>query len=172
MVSTATRIGIACLLSAALSGCGDGRPGLVEATGTVTVDGKPVEGASVSFQPIAEEMEGFGRPAVGTTDASGKFSLMTYEPGDGVPEGKYKVAVQKRVPVNELPANYDSEQAGTFKVKFRWDVPRLYANPESSGLTAEVTSSGIEPATFALTTNGVAPEIETEGATTRRANDP
>ena len=56
-------------------------------------------------------------------------------------------------------------------LRYKWTVPRAYADAGSSGLTAEVTSDGVEPAVFALESGGAAPEIEVTGPG-RRANEP
>ena len=53
-----------------LAGCDTG-PGLAPVEGTVTLDGNPLEGAEVEFQPAGEG----GRPSVGVTDASGHYEL-------------------------------------------------------------------------------------------------
>lgn len=151
-------------------GCGDGRPSLTETGGTVMLDGKPLEGAIVSFVPIVEEGAGYQRPSNGVTDAAGEFVMMTYEKGDGLPEGKYQVGIQKREVVGELPKNYNDETPDQFSVRYRWVTPRQFADPASSGLTAEVTSSGLEPAVFELTSSGK-PEIEMTGPASR-ANEP
>lgn len=160
-----------CLLGCVcLAGCGDGRPSLVNATGTVTLDGEPVEGAIVSFKPVVEEGAAYQRPSNGVTDSAGQFVMMTYEKGDGLPEGKYQVGIQKREVVGELPKNYNDETPDQFSVRYRWVTPRQYADPASSGLTAEVTSSGIEPPVFELKSSGK-PEIELTGPAAR-ANEP
>jgi hypothetical protein len=154
-----------------LGGCGDGRPSLVQVTGVVKVDGNPVEGAIVSFVPMTDSKDGYKRPSAGVTDASGKFSVGTYDKTDGIPPGKYKVAIQKRELMGELPKNFDAEQPQRFNLKYKWVTPRKYGNPETSGLEAEVTSSELKPGTFELTTGGEKPEIELTGPQ-RRANEP
>ena len=74
------------------AGCsGVKRPTLVRVSGTVTVNGKPVEGATVVFTP----MEGGARNAEGITDASGVYQLTTFEPNDGVILGKHAVTIRK-----------------------------------------------------------------------------
>ena len=75
-------------------GCG-GKP--LGIKGKVTRDGQPVAGATVDFVP-----EDAGRPAVGTTDKDGKFSLSTYKPGDGALRGEYRVVI-KKTPGRALP---------------------------------------------------------------------
>src|SRR5437762_8177513 len=80
---------LAMLLAAAVF-AGAGCSGNVGIKGKVTLDGQPVEGASVQFVPV----DG-GRPAFGTTDASGVFTLSTIKQGDGTSKGEYKVTVTK-----------------------------------------------------------------------------
>ena len=72
-------------------GCGPEQvPGIVRVSGKVTLDGAPVEGAMVTFQP-----EGVARAASGMTDASGNYKLTTLNPGDGALPGDYKVSISK-----------------------------------------------------------------------------
>jgi len=69
-----------------LLGCGGG---LKSVEGLVTLDGKPVEGATVTFSP-----EGGGQDAFGVTDSGGKFTLRTVNQSGAKP-GNYKVTVVK-----------------------------------------------------------------------------
>ncbi len=155
-----------------LGGCGgDGRPQIVQVTGSVKVDGQPIEGAMVSFVPITDSKDAYKRPSAGVTDASGSFTLGTYDKADGVPPGKYKVGIQKRELMGELPKNFDEEQPERFNLKYKWATPRKYSDPETSGLEAEVTKTELKPASFDLSTGGEKPEIELTGPQKRR-NDP
>jgi len=66
------------LTAIGLVGCGSEGFELVPVSGTVTLDGQPLAGASVSFQPTGGgATPGPGSSAV--TDASGKFQLKTSE---------------------------------------------------------------------------------------------
>jgi len=62
------------LLSSCLLLAGCGGSGIVTVSGTLTYKGKPVTNAFINFVPA----DG-GRPSMGETDASGKFTL-TYDP--------------------------------------------------------------------------------------------
>ena len=77
-----------------LVGCSEsdssGRPKTYTASGTVTLNGQPLEGATVNFYP----MEGSGS-AIGMTDANGKYTLTTYTSNDGAVPGQYKVSITK-----------------------------------------------------------------------------
>jgi len=73
----------------AVLGCGGGTE-LVKVAGKVTLDGKPLPGASVQFVPEA----GTGTPANGVTGSDGSFRLTTFSTGDGARTGTYKVVIQ------------------------------------------------------------------------------
>lgn len=140
-----------------LAGCGDGRPSLVPVSGSVTLNGTPLEGALIGFEP--DGIDGYSRPSSATTDSSGKFVVGTYDKADGMPKGKYKVTVLKKEVVGKLPENFNSEDtaANVQPVKYQWTVPQKYATAANSGLTVDVTSSGMTPAEIALTGE---PEME------------
>jgi len=80
------------LLFVVVAGCGGDGPRLVPVSGKATLDGKPVEGASVSFVPV-------GGNAISTagsdvTGPDGNFT-MTYNGRAGLAPGKYKVLISK-----------------------------------------------------------------------------
>ena len=147
------------------AGCGGsgGLEGLTNVTGTVTYQGKPVEGATVAFTP-----EGQGRAASGRTDASGKFSLTTLNANDGAVPGKYKVAVAKvenldaaaQITAEDMakmvaggqgaPAG-PTPRSGAKQGGMKHHVPEKYENAETSGLTADVTDGGPNDFKFDLT---------------------
>lgn len=155
-----------------IAGCGgDGRPRLVKVTGKVTLDGQPLEGAIVAFQPITQDKAKYQRPSSGISESSGEFTIGTYGTDDGLPVGKFKVGVVKRELVGKLPDDFNSENAAAYNLKYKWTTPREYADPATSGLEVEVTSSGLKPETIDLKTNGKPPEIELTGPQ-KRANDP
>jgi hypothetical protein len=139
------------MASMCLAGCGgSGRPKLVKAIGTVTLDGNPLEGAIVGLQPITDAKAKYQRPSSAVTDSSGKFTLGTYAKDDGAPIGKYKVGIQKRELMGERPKDFNEENSGAYNLKYKWITPRNVANPASSGLEVEVTSSGIKPEVIEL----------------------
>ena len=73
------------------AGCGPRTrlEGLAPVEGTVTFQGKAVEGATVVFVPATAGK----RAAIGTTDVTGRFRLTTKDPGDGALPGPYAIAV-------------------------------------------------------------------------------
>lgn len=78
------------LVALAPFGCSKGGSGvnLAPVKGTVTMGGKPVEGAVVSFN-----MESAPRVAVGETDANGNYSLMMFDKDDGAVVGQNVVTI-------------------------------------------------------------------------------
>jgi hypothetical protein len=161
----------ALLVPLLVSGCGNGRPKLVKVNGVVKLDGQPVEGAMVVFQKAGDGKDSFQRPSSGITDSEGKFTVRTYEPGDGLPYGKYLVGIQKRQVVGKPPVNPGEESSAAVNITYKWVIPKSYSEPAGSTLTAEVTSSGLTPAEFALSTGGKPAQIEIVGPRAR-ANDP
>jgi hypothetical protein len=87
-------VGLTVLLLAAV-GC-NSRHQPVPVRGQVTLDGKPVEGATVTF--YAEGNDKDGRPAFGYTDKAGEFRLSTLGNEDGALRREYKVVITKYVP--------------------------------------------------------------------------
>ncbi len=161
--------GLVLLLPLAV-GCGGGPSvGAIPATGIVTLDGKPLDGATVSFVPDSDE----ARSASGLTDATGAFRLTSLAPGDGAVPGKYKITVSKvsSGPAEEAAPTSQEEamkklqeksKAGgssafysstpSFTVK--QTLPARYADSKTSGLQAEVKKGSDNKFTFALTTSG------------------
>jgi len=79
------------LLVAMVAGCGEG-PRLVPVSGIATLDGKPIEGATLSFMPTSGNVT--STPGTDVTGPDGNFS-MTYSGRAGLAPGKYKVLISK-----------------------------------------------------------------------------
>jgi len=86
------RVGILCLAGLFAAGCGKPEPPpRVPVSGLVTIDGKPVPSALVTFYPL---FEGFGGEVIAEaiSDASGRYTLAC-PLGDGCCVGRHKVTV-------------------------------------------------------------------------------
>lgn len=124
---------------ASLHGCGSRNPATHAVTGTVSYQGKLVEGAGVMFMPSS------GRPASGRTDAQGRFTLRTYKDGDGAIVGENVVSISKMIPV-------PGDDAKDPMLKRMSSVlPTRYATPTTSPLKATVSAAGPNDFTFELT---------------------
>ncbi len=129
-----TRLAIlipAAALLAALPGCGSDRPDTVPVSGKVTYQGKAVNGARVMFMATGAT-SAQAPPATGETDTEGRFSLMTFVPGDGAAVGSYKVLITKR---EEIP---DPKQPNSPYKVTRDLLPPRYGNASQTDLKAEV----------------------------------
>ena len=112
-----------------LIGCGGtAKPKTVPVSGVVTTGGKAVTAARIRFIPDAPD----GRTAFGDLDSEGKFSLTTFDKGDGVIPGSYKVDV---TPQNDTPPGGDiKEKTATPKAAF----PDKYRDTQKSGLSYQL----------------------------------
>ncbi|MEM8945388.1 MAG: hypothetical protein AAGD11_09405 [Planctomycetota bacterium] len=117
-------------------GCSDGRPKRVTVSGTVLIDGQPLTQGIVQFVP-----EG-SRPAAGKIDASGRFTLTSYDGGDGVVLGTHRVMVAAKEVISES--------------KVKWLAPPKYADLRNSGLSFEITEP-TDDLTIELTWDGGKP---------------
>lgn len=111
---------------------------MVPVTGIVTLDGVPVADAGVMFAPTSA-----GRPAQGTTDATGKFQLTTEQPGDGAMEGEYEVTVTG-VRTIGAAVNPDGTSGDPSQYREEWFLPQKYARRDTSGLRQTV-AKGMAP---------------------------
>lgn len=132
------------LMFVVLSGCGKA-PGpkaviekVVPVAGTLTYKGQPLEYYQVAFLPVD------GRtPAVGVTDAAGKFKMGTNKSGDGAPPGASKVAIAFVGPPSTDPPGQEKQiEDPALLPKPKIKIPDKYNNPETSGLTQDVPKSG------------------------------
>jgi hypothetical protein len=136
---------VACLLlfsSVVCFGCGSNAPiGTVQ--GKVTLNGQPINGGRVVMvgeQPPVE--------LAASIEADGSYKMRSYE-SDGLPPGRYKVAVSSQgiadgdeIALAGSPA--PPEPAGP-------KIPRKYESVETSGLTADVKPGDNPPFNFDLT---------------------
>ena len=77
---------LCCLL---IAGCGSGND-LARVKGKVTLNGQPLKGALVEFQPTALG----GSPSSGTTDAEGRYELMYTFDKRGAAPGEHVVSIR------------------------------------------------------------------------------
>jgi hypothetical protein len=128
------------------TGCGGGpakdAPKTVPVKGVVNYKGQPVPSLSVGFRPL-----GPGRIANGITDSTGRFELMTAQPGDGAMPGEYEVVIGfSPEEVTPMPGFPGSEKKPVSP------IPTKYENPKKSGLKQTVSDDpGKNDFTFDLT---------------------
>lgn len=125
-----------------LPGCGDTDYELAPVSGKVTLDGKPLAEAKVSFQPESQSGQPNPGPgSYGTTDADGRYTLRTIEPdADGAVVGQHKVRLTGKMPPQD-PAD-DTAQV------FKEIIPPQWRDGSQ---TFEVLPEGTDKADFVLT---------------------
>jgi hypothetical protein len=122
---------------AVCAGCGTDGYRLAPVSGRVAVDGKPVAGLTVTFEPVgSRERPNPGPGAVGVTDRAGRFQLSTVPGGRrGAVVGPCRVRIRvvvheggdadpwldpalprSRPSVRHLPLRYNDKTELTFEV--------------------------------------------------------
>ncbi len=82
--------------------------------GRVTVDGQPLEGARVEFQPSC----GSGSSSYGTTDANGAYHLMFSHDRSGATPGEHTVRISKLVPADRLVDEESGEMIESLPARY------------------------------------------------------
>jgi len=132
------RILLPVLLALAV-GCGSADKNLAPVSGTITLNGEPLAGATVTFIP-KDGTPGFG--GVGKTDASGKYSLRgSRDNAKGIPSGEYRVVISKRLMPNgsEVPAD---DKTPPMMSPAKESLPNAYSSMASSRQSATVPPGG------------------------------
>lgn len=146
---------IRCLVVMALAiapwsaGCGSSKPTLVTApvSGVISLDGMPVGHAIVTFIPI-DGTPGGG--AVATTDVDGRYVMRSPQRtsglrgqrvlmSDGVPPGRYRVVVSRRLHADGSPMRQDEIPMESQAVE---TIARVFSDELASTLIADVPTAG------------------------------
>jgi hypothetical protein len=128
-------IGSLVLTIAGAIGCGSS--GLVPVEGTLTLDDKPLVGATIALQHIDSEAE--KRIFSADTDANGRYVIKPFEDGStGAPPGEY------RVMITSVKAGPGADEMTEFPQE---PVPAEYRNGSK---TLVVPEEGIIDADFAI----------------------
>lgn len=123
---------------ALIAGCSGwtGTDGMAPVSGRVTYAGRPVTAGRVLFYP-----EDGRRMAMGAIDASGNYTLTTFENQDGAFVGKHKVVIDAVRELSPGPQTPD-EESQTAEARVERLVPAIYAERKTSPLEAEVLERG------------------------------
>ncbi len=140
---------LGCMLSFCFVGCGggDGFAPPVPVSGKVSLGGKPVDGASVTFLSKAG-----GRSASGKTDKDGNFKLTSVKTDDGASPGEFAVTISKQEAKGGGSSGVDiskgygdnygkmmgASASGNMDKAVSQVLPAKYADPLQSGLVRSV----------------------------------
>lgn len=147
------------LLLVALAGCGGGSTSRVPVEGTVTFDGKPVDGGSISFI-----LEGTTTTApVGAVIKDGRYAV---EAEKGPVPGKYKVEIVWNKTTGKTVPN--TSDPGTTTDETKQVIPSRYNS--KTELTANITS-GPNTVNFDLKAGGPVDSGKSGGGKVAAAGD-
>ncbi len=138
-VSLIASVSLLCLtVSCGCSG-GSSDPKPVPVSGTITLDGKPLQGARVTFDSDQ-------RPAVGITSTDGSYKLAL-----GALPGEYRVAIGDP-PGNAGMTRPMAAPSGDKPEPVPVELPLKYSDPKQTALRFTVPDDGSDVADFTLTT--------------------
>lgn len=126
-----------------LPGCGkSGGVQYVPVSGVVTVDGAPLENATILFIPqrTGESTE-VGQSSSGRTDEQGRYVLMTASQVRGAAVGHHRVSISTEV---SDPSTGEVQVPESLPAKFH----------KNTTLEIKVPEGGLDSANFNLTTSG------------------
>ena len=132
-------------------GCGTGEkvPEIVPVTGTIMMDGQPLDQVKVTFMPNGEAGNQNARSSWGETDENGKFVLVYQLPGserDGASVGAHKVVLRDLIPNRAR----DEEGGGPLpKRRFL----RKYSSATTTDLEANVKAGDAADFVFEVTSD-------------------
>lgn len=112
-------------------------PSTYPVSGKVTLNGKPVEGANLTFIP---KTAGDGATASGSTDAEGNYRLFQGSL-NGAQPGSYKVILEAWVPKPgaSIPAEMKNDKGQLAAMGLATQViPTKYVDPAQTDLSADV----------------------------------
>ena len=135
-----THVGL-CVLAVFCAGCGGGEFSVAPVSGVVTLDGEPLAGAHVSFEPVsAREDNRAGPGSFGTTDSVGRYQLETLDERNGAVVGNHRITIR----------TFHAERGnnGEMVITQKEILPDRYH--ASSELTMEVPRGGTDQANFQL----------------------
>jgi hypothetical protein len=135
-------LGAGLVMLVLLTGCGGGEtvklPATVPFSGKVTLDGKPLEGAILTFIPSSPG----GEVGTGSTNADGKYELKigtTITKSGGVP-GTYKVRINRLSTMDGKP--FDPTKKGSVSVPGGDLLKEEYSDQEKTQLQATIPDQG------------------------------
>jgi hypothetical protein len=140
-----------------LSACSDSfdeHPPVYPVKGKVIVKGKPMTGGTIIFEYAGEgsdaPKDSSGGPfrVTGKIDNEGAFNLVAFVGAEGVPAGNYKVGISKARGRSE--SNLFGRELILQKKASTAVSDNQYADPKSSGLTAQVSKDSPNEPVFDL----------------------
>lgn len=134
------------LAMASAGGCAKSPYSIAPVSGAVSLDGQPLAGGVVSFQPMAVKGVVAGPGSTGRLDPEGRFRLSTIDGTPGAVVGEHIVRIYSRSPESAPVSDSDAPAAPKERVPERFNY--------ASELRFMVPMAGSADADFELTTHG------------------
>src|SRR5688572_28230018 len=132
------KLSIALLSAALVAGCDQSPYGLAPVSGLVTLDGNPVPGAQVSFQPQGGSgNENPGPGSTGVCDSSGRYELKTIRDEPGAVPGPHAVRIYG--PREAVSSGSDTDAPGRkelFPPRYNFQTELTFEVPPEGSTTA------------------------------------
>lgn len=138
------------ILAVITSGCGGGESAGSTLTGTVTLDGVPVESGTVQFQPLGE-----GSTAYALIE-DGEYTAFMSRSLSGINPGNYRAAV-----LAYLVEPGAMDEQGKMFPNGKAAVPRRYLGYDTSGLQVDIAPG--EDVVFDIEMSGPVEDLDAEG---------
>lgn len=134
-------------LCACLTGCSSDTSmpapkSVVPVSGVVTMDGKPLDFARVTFVPQGGSEQSYG--ASGSTDSAGKYEMMSLVGNEGIvgaPPGPYKVTITRMVKPDGTVVSPDKMEPPMMSAA-RMSLPMQYGSTDTTPLEVTVSTTG------------------------------
>ncbi len=122
------------VLALAAVGCAKPGPPLTEVKGTLSLDGKPLDGAVIRFNPIGETP---GHGGIAVADSEGKYVAIAggTDKLPGLPAGEYKVLITRQRRPDDTPPAQDVPDIIS---DAKETVPPPYSSSRDTPLRAKV----------------------------------
>lgn len=132
-----------------LAGCSGGstRTDLAQVTGIITHEGKPYDGAKVTFHSTVES-SGKRDSFSALTDSSGKYLIAMVGKEPGIPPGMYKVTITKYDTKGDLPDDFDAGQIEAAGMAQGKGAMKEYENFATTKFSATLDSGKNEDVNF------------------------
>jgi len=128
-------------------GCGSRRPETAPVSGTVTLDGQPVTDGIIRFFPEK------GAPATGKIGSDGRYTLSTFDQGDGAVLGSHRITITRRAPGGQpSSAGGAPGEPAPGLPSGQPLLPARYSQPQTTPLETEVVGK-TDTMDFALTSS-------------------
>jgi hypothetical protein len=120
---------------------------LVAASGNLMLDGRPMEGVRLFFQPLEGTKSAGGCSAI--TDQNGSFKVTHWSNKEGCPPGKYQVLISRKLKDDGTPLAGNESPT---MVRATETISKMYSDPAKSGThnTVEIPDKGTTSLDFKI----------------------